>query len=79
MKIKFIFLPCSEIAFSVTSYTQAFVSEKNTGAGFPAVTASQTTFLIKTTSHSAKIPVHFNDLQPSYLGPEETIFKSKNN
>lgn len=43
MKIKFIFLLCSAIAFSVTSYTQAFVSEKNTGADFPVVAASQTT------------------------------------
>ncbi|SFQ42078.1 glycosyl hydrolase 115 family protein [Parafilimonas terrae] len=43
MKIKFIFLLCSAIAFSVTSYTQSFVSEKNTGADFPVVAASQTT------------------------------------
>ena len=43
MKIKFIFLLCTAIAFTLTSYTQAFVSDKNTGTDFPIVAASQIT------------------------------------
>lgn len=99
MKIKYIFLRCMAIAFSLTCYTQAFIYTKNTGTDFPVVAASQTTSMIKTTSHSTnkngkhiikyrmispavilqKIVLHFDDLKPSYLGAEETIFNSKNN